>query len=266
MKSQKQSSNFQLDKWYLDCITDSGQTVIGYSAELEWKSFTISYASYLAFDGKQAPYSKTSLFREHPPKATIEGITWNSNGLSCGGHWKPLQAKFPTPLTLYQDKSGSVIWHCLQPLCEVDVTLDGNNYTGLGYVERLKMSIEPWHLPIKELRWGRFLSKDTCLVWIEWRGPKPLTLVYLNGIELDNVNVTDFLLSWDKGHLALCDQVVLRNGPLVKTALAKIPGVRSLFPGSVCQMKECKWRSAGELLHKGQSFKGWAIHEIVQFA
>ena len=53
--------------------------------------------------------------------------------------------------------------------------------SGLGYAERLVLTIPPWKLPIETLRWGRFLSPSDWIVWIDWQGEHPQTIVYRNG-------------------------------------------------------------------------------------
>lgn len=259
------ASSFHLDKWYLDCVTETGQTAIGYSAELGWKSLAVSYASYLKFDGQNAPCSKTSLIRVQHPKVSAGGIFWTSDQLSCSGAWQPLMAEGLPPLKLFQDNAGSVTWHCLQPLSKAKLRFGGEEYIGLGYAERLVMSIAPWRLPINELHWGRFLTKSTYVVWIIWCGPQPLTVIYLNGRKIENVRVSESALSWDHGSLELGNHECLRSGPLIKTTLSKIPGASSLFPKSVRHTNECKWRSTGKLNYRGRTQLGWVIHEIVRF-
>ncbi len=265
MKLQKGASSFHLNKWYLDCVTKTGQTTIGYSAELGWKPLSISYNSYLKFDGRAAPSSKTNLLRVKHPEILANGISWASDRLSCSGSWRPLLTEGLPPLTLFQDNSGSVTWHCLQPLSEVKLQFGEEKYIGLGYVERLEMSITPWRLPIKELHWGRFLTKRIYVVWIEWRGQHPFTVVYLNGRKIENAKVSESALYWDGGSLKLGEHICLRNGRLIDTALSNIPGASSLFPKSILHTHECKWRSSGKLTYRGETRGGWAIHEIVRF-
>lgn len=254
-----------MNKWYLDGISDTGETFIGYSADLSWKSLGLSYASCLEFDGRHTPVTTTDLFSKYPPKQQQNGITWSSNGLECSGDWyEPLAEALP-PQTLYQDEQGAVVWHCLQPLSMMNLQSSSLNFTGLGYVEQLELTILPWHLPMRELHWGRFLSSDAYLVWIEWRGIQPLTLIYLNGTALEDATMTDFGVFWNGGGLYLHDQIVLREGPLVKTALADIPGIRSLFPQQILYTNERKWRSRGTLSYDGTMHTGWVIHEVVRF-
>jgi hypothetical protein len=258
------SPSFRLHKWYLDGIAETGETFIGYWAELAWQSFGLPYASCLEFDGRHAPVTQTHVLRENPPQYTEAGVTWASNGLACAGNWQPLAAEIP-PLTLYADETGVVIWRCLHPLAQARIQSAMLHFTGLGYVEQLELTILPWRLPMRELHWGRFLSSDAYVVWIEWRGDHPLTIVYLNGISVGNVMVTTSALAWEGGGLELDDTVVLRDGLLIKTALARVPGLRALFPKTILHTRECKWRSRGTLSSHGTVHTGWAIHEIVQF-
>jgi len=258
--------SFQLKKWYLDCISDKGRTFIGYSAEVAWNALAFSYASYLSSGVIAKKQSKTSLIREKSPKITSEKIiTWKSDRLRCSGSWHPHLSNKLSPLRLYEDETGFLSWHCLQPVSKAHIRLQDQEFDGQGYVEFLEMTILPWKLPIRELHWGRFISQNSYLVWIKWLGSHPLSLVVLNGKRIEAAQVSEREIAWDGGLLEIHDQVVLREGPLVRTALAKIPRVGSLFPKSVLDTHECKWRSRGKLVHHGKTDIGWTIHEFVQF-
>ena len=264
MRARSQPSPFRLDKWYLDCVSEAGQTFIAYSAKLAWRSLALSYASCLESNSVHRPVTRTRLgFGDLPTLARGE-ITWALQGTACCGRWRPLVADAIPPVTLYEDDSGSVVWHCLGPLSEVSINRDGAELGGLGYVEYLALAMAPWRLPIEELQWGRFVAPDTYAVWIEWRGPVPLNLVYVNGLRVEPVKVSSSTLSWEGGSLRLSEQLILRQGPLIETALSSIPGARSLFPKSVLETHERKWRSRGELSLNGETHKGWVIHEVVR--
>ena len=129
------------------------------------------------------------------------------------------------------------------------------------------MSIPPWQLPIKELRWGRFLSDTDALVWVDWRGETPLNLVFHNGNQIEDVAITDHGFKAGDLMLSLDENAVIREGPLIKTALSKIPGLRNLFPLRVLGTYECKWLSRGTLKETaGEAVNGWTIHEVVRWA
>jgi hypothetical protein len=165
------------------------------------------------------------------------------------GSWQALDP--PVSQTLY-DSDGTVEWECCQPRGRAEVRIGHERLRGLGYVERLTMTVPPWRLPIEELHWGRLLTEAGSLVWIDWRGPRPLQLVFRNGAEAEPALLAR--LELDRG-------LVLRDGALGKTALAIVPQVGRLFPWRILRVQETKWRSRGVL----DGMSGWAIHEVVRW-
>jgi len=162
---------------------------------------------------------------------------------------------------------GSIDWDCLVPRARAWLALaDGTKVEGLGYVERLDMTIRPWHLPIRELRWGRFLSDNASAVWIEWRGAQPLVLLYINGSEIDRVTVGDHGIAWPGGRLELEQDLVLRDGQLGSTVLVNVPLATILTPRVVLETRESKRLCRGKLVDgSGRVDQGWAIDEVVHF-
>ncbi len=138
---------------------------------------------------------------------------------------------------------------------------------GLGYVEHMTLTIPPWQLPLHELRWGRFLNETNSLVWIDWKGDNPVTLVLHNGKEIQDVSVgNDSLRSAGGLCLSLKQHAIIRNGPLVSTTLSMIPGLSRIFPATILHTHERKWLSDGHLtLGDASVEKGWALHELVRF-
>ncbi len=137
---------------------------------------------------------------------------------------------------------------------------------GLGYVERLEMTIAPWKLPIDELRWGRFLSDSDSLVWIDWKGSHSCRIVLQNGILSSATNIGDGEITLSgNSSLRIAEGDLLRKGALGKTALAIIPGLKRLFPSKILNVQECKWRSRAELRCADSCSSGWAIHEVVKW-
>ena len=262
-RSSRRTVSFHLEKWYLDCITESGDGAICYSALLEWKHVSFSYASFLTFD-KAGLRQKTSLLNEKQPEQTLAGLVWQSDGLHARGLWQAA-SEILGAMTLYQGEMGKVRWHCVQPVSSVDLTIGTSHYTGLGYAERLEMTVEPWKLPIDELRWGRFLSENAYMVWIQWRGPLPITMLFCNGELAERAEISTNGVCWDKGKLLISNTETLREGPIISTALANIPLLGSLLPGSFHKAYECKWQGFGELRQGNEVHTGWVIHEIVQF-
>ncbi len=208
--------------------------------------------------------SRTSLLRDGPPQITDNySIQWQSDTLACSGEWHPRFSFTLPPQRLFEDDTGSIRWQCHHPLAEARVRVGASEVVGLGYVELLEMTIPPWRLSIDELHWGRFLSESTYLVWIEWRGSNPLSLAFFNGVRIAGAQVSDTTITWQGGRLELNDRCVLRSGALSQTVLAKIPGAARIFPKSILDTDECKWRSRGTLSYEGTTHTGWAIHEVV---
>ncbi len=261
----KENTNFRLQKWYLDCVNEKGQAFIGYSANLKWKSIGISYSSYLDFDGDRSKV-RTSLQNERLPVPTERSIIWEPKKLSCSGNWQNKGIK-PPKLQLFKDENGSVVWDAQFPLSKVEVNSleSGSQLNGFGYAEKLDLTIPPWKLPIENLIWGRFVSRGVYIVWIEWRGPKPLTVVYCNGEKIERASISKAGVYWKGGAVQHKESSVIREGPLVKTALKKIPGVKTIFPKKIINMYECKWLSKSKVSLNGTTQWGWTIHETVQF-
>ena len=259
------SPGFLLDKWYLDCVTPGGDVFIGYTATLRWRRLRLNYASVLLAPYGGAPESRTTLRASGGPELRGGELTWSCTPLVCAGRW---HAEAPElERTLLQDESGQVRWSCLQPRSACTVAVAGRPpLSGLGYAERLSLTVKPWRLPLRELRWGRFLSPHDTVVWIEWRGLRPLSLLFHNGVEVDAGCISDDLLTFADSSLRFADSRVLRQGPLVRTALAAVPALHHLAPRRILEAEETKWCSRGELLPaEPAASTGWAIHEVVAF-
>jgi hypothetical protein len=141
-------------------------------------------------------------------------------------------------------------------------------FKGLGYVDYLNLSVRPWRLPFDELRWGRYLSAQDSIIWMDFKGAFPETFVVRNGVTCRRASVTDDDIHLEDEGLALSfgDRQILRDGTLVSTALSVVPGIRSVLPARMLFTRETKWRSRG-ILRKGESTvnTGWTIHEVVRW-
>jgi len=258
---------FVLSKWYFDCVAEDGRVLIGYLAELRWKSLTIRYQSLLLHSAGEGTQTSFSLRSSPPPSISGPVLKWKSSPLRLEGTWTALEP--PIRATILDSDAGTIEWHCLQPRATASVRIGkAAAICGLGYAEHLRMTIPPWRLPLKELRWGRFLSETDSLVWIDWRGPYSKQVVFHNGAEAQAESITEQQVAL-KGRAAILifeESSVLRQGTLAKTALTKIPNVQKLFPESVLGIRECKWKSRAVLHRNGiPDTRGWAIHEVVQW-
>ena len=262
MARSPRDSGFELIKWYLDCVSEEGEVFIGYSARLRWRAVSVHYSSSFQLrDGE--PEETSSLRRSSQPVSEGAVLAWRCPSLQLNGKWSALEE--PLEATVYDSELGAVEWQCLQPRASAEVESCGlGNMSGLGYAERLTLSVPPWRIPIRELHWGRFLSATDSLIWIDWRGEHSTQLVFSNGAPARASRLKETGLLLDDGTtLLLDDRKALRNGPL-GGVLSRVPGLGSLVPGRIFDAREQKWRSRGVLRRPdGRRVTGWAIHEVV---
>ncbi|HYG82010.1 MAG TPA: hypothetical protein VD861_16550, partial [Pyrinomonadaceae bacterium] len=230
-----------------------------------WKGLSLNYASVLQnWPGREAE-TRTTLQESSAPRAVGSAVEWSSPRLKVAGRWEADAG--PIKRILLESSAGKIEWHCLQPRARAEIRVGENvRLVGLGYVEQLTMTIPPWRLPFEELRWGRFLSAEDSLVWIDWRGAHPLNLTFHNGALAEHASLADDRLAAGELSLALDCGTVLREGTLAETALNMIPGIDRLFPFRILRAHERKWLSHGVLKKPAaEPSTGWAIHEVVRW-
>jgi hypothetical protein len=129
------------------------------------------------------------------------------------------------------------------------------------------MSLRTRHLPLDELKWGRFLSPEDSIIWIEWVGSSSRKWVFYNGTSLDGAMIERDRITDQAAGLSLevHDGALLRDGPLVATALPAVPGAGLLLPRGLIGARESKWVARGTLEACGRSSSGWIIHEVVKW-
>lgn len=262
-------SPFSLSKWYLDCVDTRGNVFIGYSAVLKWKKIRLNYANILDYNSDRGIQTATSLLRLPSPLFNHHSlIKWSPSRLKISGQWEGIDTPIQKIL-LNSDAGAPLSWLCYQPKAKAEILLPGQQVrAGLGYAEKLEMSVKPWKLPLAELRWGRFLSESDTIVWINWQGEMPVNWVFYQGNPVSQAIVGDDFVSINRGEILLqfSDSLVLREGPLISTALSGIPGIRDLFPAKILNTYECKWRSKGTLIKPNRkTSQGWIIHEVVKW-
>jgi hypothetical protein len=251
---------FELSKWYLDCVTDSGNVSIAYVGDLHWGPVHLHYSSLLRSEGNVVT-QHNSLRKPSMPAPNGNSISWNSDHFNFFAVWQADSREVRE--TVFTSEEGSVEWCSLMPRAKVRA----KNDSGLGYVEHLTMTIAPWKIPIENLRWGRFGSPSDWIVWIDWHGDSSKRILYRNGKAAISSTLDDQQITFDDGSRLTMDRsLTLRNGPLGATALSSIPGVSKTFPARLLEVNECKWRSRARFEYPGRSpVEGWAIHEIVNW-
>lgn len=258
-------NSFLLTKWYLDCVGENGDTVIVYVADLRWNALTFHYRSVLALFGGRIE-SASSLRGSATPQIQDRKITVGLPHMGVEGTWQTLRE--PIYRTIFESEHGSVEWSCLQPMSQVDLLFRGTTrLVGRGYAECLTLSVLPWKLPLNELHWGRFLSDQDALVWIDWRGPHQQRMVFHNDEEaqVKSIAESEIVFADSDARLELDRGLVLRQGRLGDTVFAGVSRLAELLPRKMLSVDECKWRSRGFMHSSGRVSSGYAIHEVVKW-
>lgn len=172
---------FRLHKWYLDVVTDQGDALIAYAARLRWRQLRLGYAAVL-HSPPSAPAREISHFgRIGRPKLEDDVLVWDQASLHLRGRWH--RSSPAVRRTLLRTSDGAIRWTCHQPSARATVECEGWALNGVGYVERLSLTIPPWKLPFRHLRWGRHASDRHAVVWINWSGRDNRQFTWLDGVE-----------------------------------------------------------------------------------
>lgn len=256
---------FVLSKWYCDCVSDEGVAFIGYWAHMRWGLLAIPYAATLYKPLNDSARERYSVRRCAAPSIQDDELRWNCGRLGIRAAWAADAAAVGK--VLLETEEGTVIWRCHVPRARVHVDLaETGQISGLGYAEHVTVSVKPWRLPFEQLRWGRYLSAEDAVTWIEWRGQENRQWVLHNGAELRGATIGDARIEFpgDGGVIELRDDVVLREGRLVRTALGAVPGARFWLPAAIRNAYECKYLARGTLKTRTRTSLGWAVHEVVR--
>ena len=252
---------FSLVKWYMDCVTTDGDTAILYCADLRWRGIHTRYSSVLERLGNTVR-TKTSLARFHLD-ASAESITVRLPRLRVSGTWQADSA--PVQRAIYASETGTVDWNCLQPRSTAQLSIGDHQMSGLGYAECLMLTIPPWQLPMRQLRWGRFVSAQHALTWIDWQGPYSTSVAVLDGRHCRLTAASESEIVLPNVRLCLDQSVPLRSGSVDSTILPVAPALRRLLPRSLFSIEEHKRRSRGTLHAPNSQSEGWVIHEVVHW-
>ncbi|NNL15187.1 MAG: hypothetical protein HKO81_00925 [Flavobacteriaceae bacterium] len=268
-KTNTKQGVFLLNKWFLDFLSKSGEAMIFYAAKLSFKGIVVNYASWIKHD--ESGLRTRSHFRNVKlPEKNDNLITWHDEKFKISGSWhsitKPLKAR------IFDSDDGYLDWNCFQPASNVELKINEKIIKGLGYVEQLILTTPPWHIPMNDLRWGRFHSLHDTMVWIELREQNKQQWLWLNNerilnpiIEDDHIVSEDknFVLNLDRGIVLESEKKIFK---VVEKLLSYLPGFKQLMPAKFLMATNYKWLSKGEFQKKGHTKRQvMAIHEWVNF-
>ncbi len=218
----------------------------------------MSYSSVL-HDGT----THEGLFGGEAPQLTGDSLSWTANSLACSFAMRRRASAYAA--TLFDSVEGHAIWNCHMPAADVTVQMPSRELRGRGYAEVLELSVPPWRLPITELRWGRCTGSELSLVWIDWKGAHPLSVILRNGACVSG-SVSDGAVVADDVILSTCDGAVVRAATIGDT-VAAIPLLKFIVPDRFLNAVETKWSARGTMRRGSEIVdRGWTLHEVVRFA
>lgn len=256
-------TNFKIEKFYLDCIDDTGNCFIVYWAKVEFLLARFFYSGLIFCENEGSTIEKSS-FRMTPKPVINKTINLNNRYLKIDLILKGIDD--PISLSLYKNShNNELIWNCHHPKSVAEIIYNGNKYKGYGYAETLVSFIKPWDLPIGELRWGRFLSDSDTLIWISWKGNYALNKVILNSYEFNDAIFEKDSIIFGEGtyHLKFSNIQVIRKGKISRV-FSKMPYLKIFFNIRILNTVEIKFK-AKTILNKNSLLlsKGWSLFEIV---
>lgn len=258
---------FRLSKWYLDGVADDGSAGIAYDAELRWLGLGAGYSGWIDAPSGEAASQGHRFRRAGGTGVSVDGteLVWRPPGVPGEGRWRPRSAG--SSHVLYARRGRSVFWDCRAPRCDVVFSPPGGaGFTGLGYAERLTLTLPPWRLPIDTLVWGRFVSDRSSVAWIEWRGTEPLRLVVDGTSVFRDLSVSDDGIAYAGRRIEITPHRLLRTGRAMGEALSRGPIWGRLVPRRIRRGVETKWLARGSLTRDDRTAEeGWVVHETVTF-
>ena len=248
-------------KWYMDCVTDIGDAAILYCADLHWRGMHLTYSNVLTMNGDST--ETQSSMAGYRLSSTSDQILVEIPRLKVSGCWKADAEPFER--TVFENASGSVEWNCMQPRSLVNLRAGEREFRGLGYAECLTLTLPPWQLPMRQLRWGRFVSPEESLAWVDWQGEYSTSFAIHNGRACETLSVSDSEIAILGVTLRMEESFPLRAGRLGDTVIPGAPALGKLLPRSLRNIEEQKWRSRGVWNARDGSSQGWVIHEVVHW-
>lgn len=253
---------FSLTKWYLDVVTEDGRLAIAYWAEVRWKSIHQTLCGLLLHGGTTADPWRFSGRAVPAPTPDEGGLHWSAEPLRLTVEVSRREPSFRQ--RLLETKDGVLDWCCEIPRADVRLQAGDAVLEGLGYAERLDLGVPPWRMPADEIRWGRFLSARTSVVWIDWRGIVSRHLVFQDGSPMAPAAISDDQIQFGSGsRLALRERRSVSDERL-GGLLAPLEALGSLV-APIARVHQTRWLSRGTLHGTASAIEhGWALHERVR--
>ncbi len=257
---------FRLLKWYLDLVTEDGTVFIGYAARVRLGGVQVGYASALVSPPGARTSEQGATDRSPLPTLGDSTLAWECPTLRLSGTW--VAEAPPVQRVLLQGRDGAIQWCCHLPRASATVRLDGAVLSGQGYVESLRLTIPPWRLPFRTLRWGRHVSGGHSAVWIDWAGHSEQRWLWLDGREQPGARLVDLgVTGMDDGtELSLDAGRDVLDRRVLASLTDILPNLLTRMLPRLSAMREHKQLSRSSLVTRGRPVdRGWALHEVVSW-
>ena len=263
--AEPSDDGFRLTKWYMDCFEAGGRVAIAYWASLAWRSLGFAWSSVAVYDPDSPVRQASALGRAAEPCLDGRRLTWRDPGIETVVEADVLQTG--ASIRLFSRGTGSVEWTCAVPAADASVCAPGGVVVrGRGYAERLVLTLPPWQLPIRELRWGRWIAAESprSLVWIDWRGAAPATWVLRDGALCPGATVSDTEVRAG-GDLVSIGARQLLHSRRLDDVFGGIAPLRGLVPAAVLAIEDTRWACQAPMQSsEGAVVPGSAIAELVR--
>jgi hypothetical protein len=253
---------FELVKWYLDVVAEDGSALFAYSARLRWGSVRLSLASYCHRDAGGCVREAHTLRPGDAPLLDDWRLSWSCPRIAIAGEW--IADATPIERTLVSDARGAIEWHCLMPRARSAVRAGAATVHGMGYAERLRITLPPAELPFRRLSWGRHLSDEHALVWIDWHDRLADRWIFLDGVQQPQARVTPRGIDGLDGgrSLRFGASVDLIDRPAVASVARLAPRLAQRVAGPLATLREHKQVATSNLREGNRVLDhGWSLYE-----
>jgi hypothetical protein len=253
---------FEVIKWYMDVVSEDGSALFAYSARVRWGAARVSVGALCHLTACGRVNEERTLRPGRSPAFDNGKLAWSCGHMGLSGTWVATAA--PIERTLIADDRGAIEWQCFAPRARAQVRVGDVALRGLGYVERLRITLPPAELPFQRLSWGRHLSSTHSLVWIDWHDGPANRWVFLDGVKQANARLTPhFIDGLDGGRsLRRGASFDLIERPAVASVARLAPRLAHRVAGPLATMREHK-RVAESRLFEGTHAldHGWSLYE-----
>jgi hypothetical protein len=254
---------FHLQKQYFDGIDSNGNTFILYYAQLKLLNIPIHYSSKIIASESYLS-EKSTLRKTIVPR---ENRQFQNDRLNCKLTYQNQKDFPPIEEILWEEKDKYIKWKVFLPHAIFQFTNEDETWKGLGYSETLELNFVPWKLPISTLKWGRFLSENHSVIWVEWLGKFPLQKVYVNGQILNEKTIiteSGIQIPTEDISIQFLNPESLKNEKLQKIA-NRYPFLNLFFYKRFLESKEMKFKSKSIIQTQNSTENGYSLYEIVEW-